>query len=271
MTGAGDDTIENMAPVLVTAAATAESDAVSVAFAGVTDANASTTARAIATGLDAGGENDHVVNSSRITVMAGDPRAVPGVDPDCALFPCGATARAGSVSLTLLGDSAGNASSTAEAFATGIDGGAGNDIIENAGAMTVTALGLGKAGGFTLQLFGDADSDAATSLFATVLGIDGGAGNDLITNTSTIETIGEARGSSRSYTVQLFGEAGADATVKTAAQASGISGGAGNDQVDNQDTVLVTANAVGETKGVAVNLVGEAYARGDVSTTATAA
>ncbi|UCB49043.1 MAG: hypothetical protein JSW56_18370, partial [Deltaproteobacteria bacterium] len=135
--------------------------------------NASVTAEALAKGIDGGEGDDRIVNDeTEVSANAvGDATAV-GVSL--------------MISGNLEGDMNGKAltdsSATADARATGIDGGNGNDTIENQGNISAnadsnaTAVGVSVDIGLTKEgnASGAALSDASVTAKAVATGIDGG-------------------------------------------------------------------------------------------------
>jgi hypothetical protein len=85
---------------------------------------------------------------------------------------------------TVEGAAASNATVTAEAAATGIDGGEDNDIIDNTGAIKLLpssnadgiAASLNVSGNMVGETGGAAMSDASVTAKSTATGIDGGEG-----------------------------------------------------------------------------------------------
>jgi hypothetical protein len=67
--------------------------------------------------------------------------------------------------------------------AVGIEGGNGNDILRNDGALTVNASETSSSSTRSLTLLGGDNVTATTTLETRAVGITGGAGKDTISNT----------------------------------------------------------------------------------------
>ncbi len=89
------------------------------------------------------------------------------------------------------------ASASSASYSAAIDGGAGNDAITNASAIKATAKANAEATSTTVSVtiglgaadtIGTGDSSATARTIAT--GIEGGEGNNRITNTAAITTGG---------------------------------------------------------------------------------
>ena len=122
------------------------------------------------------------------------------------------------------------------ASATGVDGLAGNDTITNAATLQAAAV---------TSLSAPLKSGESTGLAAST-GITGGTGSDLIANSGTLVSTSSVR----TVVQELYllpispGISGAD--TESRAEAVGISGGSGGDQIINSGTVRVNANAGSE-------------------------
>ena len=182
--GRGADTIVTGGTVTSKAEATASGTGVSVSgvqLEVVTDGESRIDATAKAWGVKGGSGKDVIVNTGTV--------AATGI----------ATATSRDISVEILGMSSMNAATTAEATATGIDGGKGADAIENAGTVkadatsTANALGVDvKYKGIPLDLFGVKAGDSRTASRAGAVGIKGGAGDDTITNTGSVNVTARA-------------------------------------------------------------------------------
>ncbi|MFZ7127524.1 MAG: autotransporter domain-containing protein [Desulfobacterales bacterium] len=295
--GTGDDTVANRGPLAVDAHAFTNSLAASVSVQGemkgvglgaaFADADADATARAI--GMTGGDGADILVNSAG------------GTEPLHAH--ADAEAYAESFAVTVQGTSTGveiggalaTGTTTAATEAVAMDGGAGGDDILNEGWVESLAEAFTNnlAVGVDLQAsakglgLGVALTDASATGRAVASGIAGGAGDDGIRNTAA-GTV-QARADADTYaellsaTVQgastgvVLGGALALADSRASAGATGISGGAGQDNLLNEGLTDVnaaaTANslAVGATIAGAVSGISAQAAVTDTSTFATAA
>ena len=139
---------------------------------------------------------------------------------------------------------------TANAAATGIDGGEDADVIDNRGGIgliadadaTGVAVAIDVGGTMKGDAEGSSVSDARTTAQAAATGMAGGEGGDTMINDGLVTTTNanaSATGVSVGLTVSgslegnAAGEALSDASATADAVAIGISGGSGQDTVDN--------------------------------------
>lgn len=272
--GAGDDTVLNSGTILATSDAdvSSVSAAVSIGFAkqglvaDVALARSESIATATSTGIDGGEGHDGLTNANTIDARAN------------------AEASAISVSIAVSGTADGvsiaaalaKADGQATASATGVDGGAGNDIIRNSAvidinnvsadalaasiAVELSGTNNGVAAGFSL-----ADSSANAAALAT--GLEGGGGDDDLTNTSSI-TIRDVRAETDAVSVAVSlnaslnagvaaGVAMTDTSTNSNVTAKGISGGDGNDLISNTGTITANNNIGAEADATSVSVSGQ--------------
>ena len=248
---AGIDTITNTSNIDLTAAAQASSDGVSVGLIGFAGANAASTTMANATGIDGGEDADTLDNQGAITstVTADSPAHAVGVN--------------------LAGASFVNASATAQAGSIGMDGGGGNDTIDNSGMITSTVTAHSPVRSVSVTLAGVASADYSSSAQADAIGIDGGQGNDVITNSGGIDLSATADAPVSGTSVGIFGVGEQDAGATASASAIGINGGDSNDQITNTNSGSVKAHATADAivSGSSWNLAGVASQHGLASAT----
>ncbi|NVL93341.1 MAG: hypothetical protein HWN71_09955, partial [Desulfobacterales bacterium] len=291
--GEGDDRITSDGTEItadVDASATAVGVSLTVAgsieggVVGEALSDSSATADAVATGIDGGGGKDTIDNRAKIFS-----------DVDSTVTPADVAVsievtKEGNVSGAALSD----ASATASAAATGIDGGEGADAIDNRGDMellansyaTGVAVSLDVAGTVKGDAAGSSVSDASVTANASATGIAGGEGDDTITNDETEVTadadadaaaVGVALTISGSLEGNIEGEALSDSSATANATATGIDGGGGNDTIENRGKILADADSTVTAVEVAVNIEvtkegnAEGAALSDASVTANAA
>lgn len=179
------------------------------------------------------------------------------------------------------------AGTKADARATGMDAGSGDDTIFNAGLVKAEAKANASTVGvsFSLSVFsvgpqllpisaGLTAADVATTASAQAVGIAGGSGDDAIHNTGQVQTQATANGGAVGVaaTVNIEYEKGeksfgldvtaARAVTDAKAKAVGIDGGGGRNDLQNAGGVTAgayaNATAVAATVGVAGNLRGPA-------------
>jgi uncharacterized protein YhjY with autotransporter beta-barrel domain len=261
--GEGDDQIASDAGIGVNAVSDGEATSVSVSIAlsgkasaagSAADASAGATSRG--TGIQGGGGDDEiftdiVTSNDKIAVNAESTAVAESV----------AVSGAGSLGLAA-NASVSDSSAGAESYATGIDGGLGDEIIVNARDIESTSSADADAGSTSVGVsigavaggFGWADSSANANASST--GIEAGGGDDRVINTGNI-TAGHAHNSAEpmatatadSTTVQVgvsllggVGESFSDSSANAAATATGIATGLGDDWVNNSGAITVGAD-----------------------------
>lgn len=220
--------VENAGGAMATGRSTATGLSVAVGLAGKNVGDASTTSTGEAIGIRTGAWDDRIVNDGYVVADAGS------------------VAKSTAVSVTLAGVDKVDASSTANATAIGLDGGAGDDFLLNRGAIEAKAGEFGAAwnadcatvGGacagaksIGVGLFGTGAVDADTIANGVAVGLSGGAGDDVV------GTLGEVTASAHSaiamtgVTVELAGKGSRSATSIARSAATGLAGDAGDDHV----------------------------------------
>ena len=227
---AGADTLYNgtAADLTAKADARASSTGVALTLTGASAAYAGTEATADAWGMSGGAGQDTITNDGSIATI--------GL----------ADATSTGVSGNIYGLAAAFAGAVANARPTGMSGGGDSDTLTNTGNIDVKAKSSVDASSLSFNLNGVAYSKVAESTADVLaIGIDGGAGDDTLTNTGLI-TIGlaedtepMAKAYARSASWNLVGAALSDAVLSATPQAVGIEGGDGDDWIFNTGTILV--------------------------------
>ncbi len=94
-----------------------------------------------------------------------------------------ATSKGVSVTVEMFGGAGyADAGTTANTYATGLAGGAGNDTIDNSGTINLTATSKVTQTGVSVTLGGEASSNGTNAAHATLIGMDGSDGDDILTN-----------------------------------------------------------------------------------------
>ena len=260
--GDGNDVISNDHALVSKAKSSAGGVSVSVALAGGAVSGSpfdnATQANATANGI-VGGTGDDRVYNTELSLITLDSLAI---------------AKDTAVSVGVIGFSGTNSGSKATARATGIDGGDGNDVLDNQGAITGTVTAEGKSHGISVTLTGVSIDDASTTADAGVTGIDGGAGDDSIINAGaiTLTPHAEATGSSVGVSVSGLSVAIGDASANATSGATGIDGGQGNNDIVNRGVITETVTANGTARNIGVGLgIGSTLSKADTTVTAAAA
>jgi uncharacterized protein YhjY with autotransporter beta-barrel domain len=304
----GDDVIENRRAIDVLARADAGSVAVAATLAGVTSANAASTALARATAIDGGAGDDGIstsgdldvdsfadaggvsVSFSSLAIAAATADTATraegvatgidggrGVDQvvNDALIDVESTAgtRSTAVGLggTVLGTVDANASADASARATGIAGGAGDDTIDNRLEIRSEADSTAVARTLSISLAGGSSNvEATNTAHASAVGIDGEGGDDVIGSGGLIEVRSKADGTGQAISLaEASFVTVADASATADADATGIRGGRGEDMIVNDELVDVLAEADGDARSVGATGLGNTLSAASTDVRAT--
>ncbi len=178
-----------------------------------------------------------------------------------------ASTASGALSGAAFGNGVADTGATANATATGIDGGAADDTVKNWASVEVLAdavIGAGQLGLQIVEGFGNAV--LARDATAVATGIAGGDGVDTLLNGFTLDVTAKAAVVIDDVTIaplflEPFGEnADIDSSPSALADATGIAGGAGDDIIDNAYTMNVHADPLAQAFALDVALFGNASA-----------
>lgn len=274
--GAGDDMIDNRAGIVASARSSASAKVVAVGLAGSAsisgDTNAAKTASASAVGIAAGDGDDRIGNSGSVMVDAGRAALRPddARDGRCTAEAGGACASASGVAVELAGSGRVDAGTNAIALATGLDGGRGDDSIDNSGSLRVDALARARADGVGVVLGGVDHVSASTLVSASANGLRGDDGADRLANRGSIEVMAAADTAAANTSVVIAGKATAEGNTQASATALGMDGGAGDDVLGNSGTLTVAADAWAGVGGTSFAFAGQAPAVATLGAGATA-
>ena len=214
---------------------------VTTALVALSDSQAVSTARA--TGVAGGAGNDTVSQDGVLTATLT------------------AESKSRTVSVNIAGGlSAGDASGRSVIAATGIDGGQGDDRIVNTGDISL--VGTATARGNAVSVIGSGFSDAAAvaTSDASVTGLQGGDGTDEVINgvgaEATADATAQAFANGLAFSLTVAGHS--DTRAAPTATATGLDGGAGDDKVANDGTVMARANATSSATGSSITILGGA-------------
>jgi uncharacterized protein YhjY with autotransporter beta-barrel domain len=242
--GEGDDTVINHGPLIADAKADADAVSVAATFGGGLAAawDGGTTAEAISKGIDFGAGNDILTNDGFINATST------------------ASTTSTGVGVNLLGGvAAAVARSTATARTTGVDGGDGDDDVGNSGILIVQADADAKGTSVSVAMIGAAAADTASNAIAQATGIDGGQGNDSISNNAPMTVIASATAKGTSVEVAVVGAAVPnpflESGTKADATAIGLTGGAGTDTITNFSALTLSSTAKTDATAVSVGLI----------------
>ena len=245
--GAWDDTIINVTTIDANAAADSTSVGVSATVGLVAGASSTSTAKTEATAIDAGTGNDTVGNAGALTAVA---------DSD---------AGAVSVSVTGVGvgaafDAAWDGGTTADATATGIDGGDGEAILPKQQTVAAISTADTSSTGVSVTILGAAGALSSSSAQAHSTAIAGGSGDDTINNNAGLTANADADASGVSVSVGLLGAAVASGSSTASAKATGIDGNSDNDTIAISGNLDIDASADAASASVSVTLAGATVA-----------
>ncbi|MHA6718193.1 hypothetical protein ACX40Y_01960 [Sphingomonas sp. RS6] len=252
-TGDGADQLTSAGKTLVSATATSDAEALTVALVGIASAQTGAAAQAQATGLRSGAGDDGLANAGDLEILAQ------------------ASASGKSQSITVAGaaEDSGQAAGGVRAMADaqGMNGGGGNDQLYQLAALTVRADARVQNSGMVLSVLGSADvSDQDLQLArATAVGIVGGEGNDDADLSGSTTVLANATGSAGVSNVSIFGLGKTDVGTTIEAISIGADGGAGADALLQRSDLTVRSTSIGGTGSTGFTLLGSNAA--DISTT----
>lgn len=223
--GAGDDTLVQRAGQLtLTATAHAGADSVDWTFFGNTGTEAALTAQSRAVGLDGGDGGDQLRNETAFSATAASTLDATG----------GGNA--------IFGNAGASTDIGAGATAIGLVAGDGNDRIENVAAITLDATATVNSDRAAFSFAGSPDINELLKASSTVVGLDGGSGDDVIVNTASITATATALATTNGLArATLGGGSSASGKAVAGAQATGISGDSGADVIDNRGSLAIAA------------------------------
>jgi hypothetical protein len=268
--GEGDDLIDNQGGITLSAEADATAVSVALSVSGSLKGSAegkalsdsSALAQTTAVGIAGGAGADEINSTGAIFAQTVSTATAVGVGVDITLSSEG----------NATGSALSDAKVTAVAATTGIDGGEGDDLIDNQGGITLSAeadatavsVALSVSGSLKGSAEGKALSDSSALAQTTAVGIAGGAGADEINSTGAIfaQTVSTATAVGVGVDITLSSEGNAtgsalsDAKVTAVAATTGIDGGEGDDLIDNQGGITLSAEADATAVSVALSVSG---------------
>ncbi len=248
----GDDDLTNEGTITVDATSTLTSSGSIKAIFGYAGANGTTGAVTNATGIDGGAGEDKIRNLDAITVTSGSTLTMDGSS-----YTFGGVAG--------LGDHL-----TASTFSTGISGGDGPDRLWNEGTMTVKAVSTIDSKGGSNVTFGSSTAVSRITSDTMARGMQGGDLGDIIVNAGNIEVDATAKGTSEKSSYVFGGGTVTDAVLTTNADAYGISGNDGADDIVNKGMITARASSDLQATGGSRADFGTSKGNGKVSSAASA-
>jgi uncharacterized protein with beta-barrel porin domain len=222
---AGDDTLVQRAGQLtITATAHAGADSVDWTFFGNTGTEAALSAQSRAVGMDGGAGVDQLSNETAFTASAASTLDATG---------------GGNV---IFGNADAATDIGASAVAIGLLSGDGDDRIESVAAITLDATATVNSDRVAFSFAGNPDINELLKASSTVVGLDGGSGDDVIVNTAVISATSTALATTNGLAkATLGGGSSASGKAVADAQATGISGDGGADTIDNGGALTIAA------------------------------
>ncbi|MFM9881887.1 MAG: autotransporter domain-containing protein [Burkholderiales bacterium] len=219
--GADSDSIYSDGAVDATTRARTTASGVNVGIFGATQSTLATTASAAAVGISGGDGNDAIVTASRIKAAAASHIAISGTG------------------VTVAGSGRFNATMSATALATAIDGGAGADRIYNYAALSAAATSTLSSSGRSNVVFGSSGTAAESGAITNAVGIDAGDDDDTIRNKGLVNANSSATLSMSNSSFNFGGSGGTQGTLAAITRSAGIAGGSGKDAIENEGDVQV--------------------------------
>lgn len=251
--GTYGDTISNSGNLNVTTDVTADALNVNVNLVGIANGDVRTIVESTAKGIDGGSGKDEISNKGSIVVNS-----------TSLLDATGTT-------VNLLGSATIDAKTVGDIHAMGIDGGKGNDTIQNGNTISVSASGTSESGAVSVNLVGLSGSKAGTELDIKATGIMGGEGDDTITNSGDIDTIKTTSTMNLNHTsFSLIGSASGKNALMASSTSKGIDGGMGKDTITNNKAIKVETHSTVASTGNSVVILGSSIDAGTVNPIANA-
>jgi len=223
--GKGRDGIMNEGELTAIASSSlVSSGGSSVAF-GTSGAGANSGAVTTAVGIDAGDDDDVILNKGRITASSS------------------ASLSLSSSSFSFGGTGGTSGSLTASTLSTGIAGGKGRDSITNEGELNVSATSTQVSSGGSNVAFGSSGTGANSGAVTNAVGIDGGDDDDVIHNKGRINASSSASLSMDNSSFSFGGTGGTSGSLTASTQSAGIAGGKGRDSITNEGELNVSAGS----------------------------
>ncbi len=244
----GDDADVILNEGIITQATSADAVATSISYAGTGAAisSAGSVGHSQGTGLAGGGGDDIVTNTGQVDLTS--------------------TAKAigQSISVTYgFGGSIADANADAIAAATGIAGNDGADILTNASTLKVSTNAGTTARSISYSTLGIALGKANSTSEVAVTGMSGDAGGDTIINSEAGEIVvaSKATADAGSVAIVLGGVANAEARSSILADATGLSGGIGDDAIRNDGILGIQSNSISTANSASVGFLGVSGAK----------
>lgn len=256
--GEGDDILRNTATgnLVGTSSSTTKARSISanVSMTGFSSANLSTTSTAEYAGMSGGDGADSLDNAGKIGIVAtssGD--GVSGTG-------------------TLTGYAAADVSITARASATGMEGGAGSDLVTNENSVNASSTAIATGRAVSVNIAGAGFAKGSTTASAESIGLSGGSGDDRLVNDGSVALTATATSKMNGTAVTLLGYSSADGSSLAEAAVTGLAGGEGGNTLVNRagGNITGTAAATADTASLTISLAGAAVAKGGSAATALA-
>ena len=250
----GADVLDNFGSMTVNSNATTRGQSITAGVTGVSVGTASSVANLHSAGLSGGAGDDIITNHAGALIRTSDASRI----------------ESDSLSITVGGVANADARSIARSNSVGISGGTGNDTLANAGAVDVIVRNSGDAASASINVTGAASARAGVEVDVMAKGIDGGDGDDAVTNTGTI-SVGPGTGQNvwmatleaTPTSLSITGSSDAQSATMARTRSIGIDGGAGADRLLNQGQINVSANALTTTTSGSLNIFGSASGGGE--------
>ena len=228
--GSGDDEAFSEGAINIAANSNSKVTSGTGALAGAASAKVNTTSSVVATGIGGGEGNDLIINKGNITIGTGS-----------VTDPWMSSLTSTSFSLAIAGAAIAESTLFAKTESVGVDGGAGDDRISNAGDLNIAATSNNSSTNTSIGIFGAASSEGRSGAITEATGIAGGEGLNEIANTALIGVSAGAFVNLNSTTYTFAGASGGGGTLAAQSIAVGISGGSEADKIENAAAIQVSA------------------------------
>ncbi|WDI30155.1 autotransporter outer membrane beta-barrel domain-containing protein [Hyphococcus flavus] len=172
--------------------------------------------------------------------------------------------------ITLIGAAFDNSGVTSSPTATGVSGGAGDDVIYVGDLVDARSTNIFSMSGLTVNLAGYSSTKPTVGGTSTAIGVDAGGNNDTVlidgrinANASSTNTVGGTQ-------ITILGANQSSAQTGAMSTAAGVLGGAGDDMLLLDGITDVDATATAKLNSLAFTLIGASVGNDSITAIATA-
>ncbi len=172
--------------------------------------------------------------------------------------------------ITLIGAAFDNSGVTSSPTATGVAGGAGDDVIYVGDLVDAKSTNTFSMTGVTVNLAGYSSTKPTVGGISTAIGVDAGDDNDTVLTDGRINANASSTNTVGGTQVTILGANQSAAQTGAMSTATGVLGGAGDDMLLLNGTTDVDASATAKLNSLAFTLIGASVGNDSITSSATA-